>query len=42
NEENGNGLGLFIVRQLVQRNGGSISVQSVEGEGTTFRLVFPW
>ncbi|MDD5085862.1 MAG: HAMP domain-containing sensor histidine kinase [Candidatus Omnitrophica bacterium] len=41
NEENGNGLGLFIVRQLVQRNGGSISVQSVEGEGTTFRLVFP-
>jgi len=41
NGKDGNGLGLFIVKKLVQRNGGTISVQSLEGEGTTFQLGFP-
>ncbi len=35
----GTGLGLTIVRQLVQMMGGTVSFKSVEGEGTTF-LVF--
>jgi signal transduction histidine kinase len=37
----GTGLGLFIVRQIVERNKGRISVESHVGEGTTFYLDFP-
>ncbi|NQU94843.1 MAG: GAF domain-containing protein [Candidatus Omnitrophica bacterium] len=37
----GTGLGLFIVRQVVERNHGKISVKSKVGEGTTFTLEFP-
>jgi len=37
----GTGLGLFIVRQVVERNKGRISVRSKVGQGTTFTLEFP-
>ena len=37
----GTGLGLFIVRQIIERNKGRISVQSTLGQGTTFFLEFP-
>jgi signal transduction histidine kinase len=37
-EEAGTGLGLCIVKDLVQRYGGNIAVESVEGQGTTFTL----
>ena len=37
----GTGLGLAIVRHAVQRQGGSVSVSSVLGEGSTFRVVLP-
>ncbi|NQT07181.1 MAG: GAF domain-containing protein [Candidatus Omnitrophica bacterium] len=37
----GTGLGLFIVRQIVQKNKGTITVKSKAGEGTTFMLEFP-
>jgi heavy metal sensor kinase len=37
----GNGLGLSIVRSVVESHGGDVSVQSVAGEGTTFRVQFP-
>ena len=37
----GTGLGLFIVRQIVERNKGRISLESVVGQGTTFFLNFP-
>ena len=37
----GTGLGLFIVRQLVERNKGRIYVDSQVGHGTTFTLEFP-
>ena len=40
-EKDGTGLGLSIVKQIVQRHGGKISVQSKEGEGSTFTVELP-
>jgi PAS domain S-box-containing protein len=39
--EGGSGLGLALAQEIVQRYGGTISLQSVEGVGTTFTLSFP-
>lgn len=38
----GAGIGLSIVRQLVGLLGGSVSVQSQQGQGSTFAVSFPW
>jgi two-component system chemotaxis sensor kinase CheA len=40
-ELSGRGLGLAIVREKVERLGGSVAVESRAGRGTTFRLVVP-
>ncbi|WP_375758412.1 ATP-binding protein [Corallococcus exercitus] len=37
----GTGLGLFGARQLVEQHGGRITVTSVEGQGSTFRVWLP-
>jgi signal transduction histidine kinase len=39
--ERGNGMGLWLVRQLVTRHGGTINVDSEPGHGTRFTLVWP-
>jgi signal transduction histidine kinase/DNA-binding response OmpR family regulator len=38
----GTGLGLAITRQLIELQGGSITVHSKEGEGTEFRFILPY
>jgi two-component system phosphate regulon sensor histidine kinase PhoR len=37
----GSGLGLYISRELVHRMGGTISVESEPGEGSTFVVTLP-
>ena len=37
----GTGLGLYIVREILVAHGGRVTVESVEGQGTTFTFTFP-
>ncbi|MFZ6030331.1 MAG: ATP-binding protein [Chloroflexota bacterium] len=41
NVARGTGLGLFICRQLVQAHQGTLTVESVLGQGTTFHIYLP-
>lgn len=40
-EHEGSGIGLYLVKQLVELHGGEISVSSTLGEGTEFVVKFP-
>lgn len=40
-KKKGSGLGLAVVKQIVERHGGSVSLRSAAGEGTTVRLELP-
>ena len=37
----GTGLGLYIVREILVAHEGGVTVESVEGQGTTFTFTFP-
>jgi PAS domain S-box-containing protein len=37
----GMGIGLFVVHEIVNRHGGTIEVESTEGEGSTFSIHLP-
>ncbi len=39
--ESGNGIGLYELRESVNHYAGEITVSSIEGKGTTFKLLFP-
>jgi PAS domain S-box-containing protein len=39
---NGTGLGLVLVKQLADLHGGSVHLDSSEGEGSCFEVILPW
>ncbi|MBO9539486.1 PAS domain S-box protein [bacterium] len=41
NQTSGSGLGLFITKEIVERHGGTIGIESRLNEGTTFRVTLP-
>lgn len=40
--EPGTGLGLGLCRRLVDRHGGTLEIESVEGQGSTFKVFLPF
>ncbi|MGK9368615.1 sensor histidine kinase [Melioribacter sp. Ez-97] len=40
--ETGTGLGLLICKEMIERLGGKITVESREGEGARFSIILPW
>lgn len=40
-ETGGTGLGLAITKHVMQRHGGELRIESVVGQGSTFKLMFP-
>jgi signal transduction histidine kinase len=40
-KSSGSGIGLSLVKQIVEKHGGTIAFESEENEGTTFRLEMP-
>jgi signal transduction histidine kinase len=41
NKEKGTGLGLILCKEFIEKNRGTIRVESEEGVGTTFRITLP-
>jgi len=41
-KQNGTGLGLVIVKNIIEEHGGSINFESIKGEGTTFTIDLPY
>jgi two-component system sensor histidine kinase VicK len=40
-QQPGTGLGMMITQEIVQRHGGTIWAESIQGEGTTFHFTVP-
>ena len=40
-KKHGTGLGLFVIRRIVEQHEGTVTVESELGQGTTFRVTFP-
>ena len=41
NKEKGTGLGLILCKEFMQKNGGTITLESIDKHGTTARITVP-
>lgn len=41
-EISGRGIGLDVIKTLVEKSGGTIKVKSLKGKGTTFEVFLPF
>ena len=41
NDNNGSGLGLFIVKEVLSKLGGTVKLDSIEGKGSVFKISIP-
>jgi signal transduction histidine kinase len=41
NGEQGTGIGLLLSKEYLEKNKGTIAVESIEGKGTTFTITLP-
>jgi signal transduction histidine kinase len=41
NKKEGHGIGLFSVKQIIEKNGGKLTIHSEENKGTSIRIVLP-
>jgi signal transduction histidine kinase len=39
--ERGNGMGLWVVKKLLERHGATIHLESTPGQGTRFTILWP-
>ena len=39
--QEGAGVGLYLTRKIIENQGGTVSVKSSPGEGSTFRMTLP-
>ena len=37
----GSGIGLYIIKRIIETNGGRIDLESEAGQGTVFKIYFP-
>jgi two-component system sensor histidine kinase AtoS len=40
-KESGTGLGMFIIKKIIDNHGGRIEIQSRPGQGTTVKVFLP-
>ncbi len=39
--KDGNGIGMYLVKKIIEKHQGSVEIKSTEGQGTTVHIILP-